>query len=136
MRKGIFAFLALLVFMSGWSGDLWAEPFRGPWGKTCVEAPSGEEERKGFNPLRGLVQLHRKYISPIDGKECPMHPSCSEYSLLCFEKHGFFMGWIMTCDRLLHEGDEMRKGPVVLVDGAQRYYDPLENNDFWWDSDR
>ena len=80
--------------------------------------------------------VYRNYISPIDGKTCLMYPSCSKYSLLCFEKHGFFVGWVMTCDRLLHEADEMRKAPVIYVNGTEKFHDPLENNDFWWHSER
>jgi len=64
-----------------------------------------------------------------------MYPSCSQYSLLCFEKHGLLMGWVMTCDRLLHEPDEMRKAPVVYINGQEKSYDPPENNDFWWHSE-
>ena len=66
-----------------------------------------------------------------------MYPSCSKYSLLCFEKHGFFVGWVMTCDRLLHEADEMRQARVIYINGVEeRFHDPLENNDFWWHSER
>jgi hypothetical protein len=39
---------------------------------------------------------------------------------------------MMTCDRLLHEADEMRRVPAILVGDHYRFYDPLENNDFWW----
>ncbi len=42
----------------------------------------------------------------------------------------------MTCDRLLHEADEMRNATVIYVNGAQCSYDPIENNDFWWHSER
>ncbi|MBW2000179.1 MAG: membrane protein insertion efficiency factor YidD [Deltaproteobacteria bacterium] len=72
-------------------------------------------------------------ISPLDGSRCPSYPSCSSYSLQAFEKHGFFMGWIMTVDRLIHEGEEEKKvSPVVYHRGRWKIYDPVENNDFWW----
>lgn len=80
-----------------------------------------------------MVELHRKYISPIDGKNCPMYPSCSRYSLQCLNKHGLFVGWVMTCDRLLRCGrDELRLSPEIVVNDELLCYDPLENNDFWW----
>jgi len=43
------------------------------------------------------------------------------------------MGWIMTVDRLIHEGEEEKKvSPVVYHRGRWKIYDPVENNDFWW----
>lgn len=81
----------------------------------------------------GAVRFFQRHISPIDGDRCPMHPSCSAYSLDAFEKHGLVMGWIMTCDRLLRCGrDELSLAPRVVVDGRVRWYDPVEHNDFWW----
>jgi hypothetical protein len=115
---------------------MYAEPFGSPWEEDGAEKLPPKESPSVFNPLRTLVEVHRNYLSPIDGKECPMYPSCSQYSLLCFEKHGPLIGWVMTCDRLLHEADEMRKAPMIYVNGEVRFYDPLKNNDFWWYSER
>ncbi len=88
---------------------------------------------KGPNPLLSLVEVYRTYISPIDGKTCPMYPTCSKYSVQSFKKHGFFIGWVMTIVRLFRCGrDELRLSPWIRVNGEIRCYDPLENNDFWW----
>jgi putative component of membrane protein insertase Oxa1/YidC/SpoIIIJ protein YidD len=122
--------------MFAFAGGAYSEPFRGPWGEDRAERTSYKQASSEFNPLRSLVRVHRTYLSPIDGKTCPMHPSCSKYSLLCFEKHGLFMGWVMTWDRLLHEADEMGKAHVIYINGVERFHDPIENNDFWWHSER
>lgn len=126
--------LCIIWFLltGGPSGSAYAEPFKGPCEQDRVEKPSSEREAGTFNPLHSLVKVYAKYISPIDGKDCPMYPSCSAYSLQSFEKHGLIKGWVMTCDRLLHEADEMRSAPMIYVNGTERFYDPLENNDFWW----
>jgi len=84
------------------------------------------------NPFGLFISFFKKYISAIDGDRCPMYPTCSQYSLLCLKKHGVMIGWIMTCDRLLHEGDEIYDAPIIQVYDNLRYYDPVENNDFWW----
>ncbi len=87
--------------------------------------------------------LHSKYplnvfrslygaISRVDGNRCPMHPTCSRYSLEAIEKHGFLIGIVMTCDRLIHESNEMDYAPLVEVGDSVKYADPVENNDFWW----
>lgn len=42
------------------------------------------------------------------------------------------MGWLMTVDRLIHEGDEASLSPLVYENGQVKIFDPVENNDFWW----
>jgi len=43
------------------------------------------------------------------------------------------MGWMMTVDRLFHEGSEEKKvSPLVYDHGRLKIYDPVEDNDFWW----
>lgn len=108
------------------------DPMRGPWGEGVRrEAPGGE--KASFRAGTAPVRFYRKYLSPIDGSRCAMHPSCSEYSLQAFEKHGFFMGWIMTMDRLFRCGrDELKLSPWVRIDGEMKCYDPVQSNDFWW----
>jgi hypothetical protein len=61
-----------------------------------------------------------------------MVPSCSAYSIQAIEKHGFFVGILMTVDRLLHESDEIALGPEIETAGGLKVHDPVENNDFWW----
>jgi hypothetical protein len=110
-----------------------ASSLNGPWDWNKPRQAFRSHADHGFSPLRFLIELHSDYISPIDGKNCPMYPSCSSYSLQCLEKHGFFIGWVMTCDRLLRCGrDELRLSPEIVVNDELRCYDPLENNDFWW----
>jgi len=38
----------------------------------------------------------------------------------------------MTCDRLLHEPDEMHLAPVIVINGKALSYDPVASNDQWW----
>ena len=83
--------------------------------------------------MSATIELFKAHISPIDGDRCPMYPSCSEYSRESFGRHGFFMGWIMTCDRLVRCGrNERTTAPRIVVGGVPRYYDSVEDNDFWW----
>ncbi len=79
------------------------------------------------------VKLFQKYISRVDGNRCPMHPSCSSYAVEAIKKHGFIKGWIMTSDRLMRCGrDEVKHAGRIWINGRNRSYDPIENNDFWW----
>lgn len=88
---------------------------------------------KNTNPVLSFVYFYKKHISGAIGSRCPMYPSCSGYSVDAFKKHGFLLGWAMTCDRLLRCGrDEVNISGPIWVDGRKRCYDPVSNNDFWW----
>jgi putative component of membrane protein insertase Oxa1/YidC/SpoIIIJ protein YidD len=79
------------------------------------------------------IKFYRNYISGADGNRCPMYPSCSQYCMDAFKKHGFFLGWIMCSDRLMRCGrDETKLSPHVLIHGETLSFDPVNNNDFWW----
>ena len=91
------------------------------------------EETSGFNPAQWLLSIYRNHISPVNGGRCPSYPSCSSYAEQAMKKHGFFTGWIMTVDRLIHEGkEETAVSPYIHFDGEDLIFDPVENNDFWW----
>ncbi|MBF0377230.1 MAG: membrane protein insertion efficiency factor YidD [Desulfamplus sp.] len=81
-----------------------------------------------------LFKFYSDYISPADGERCGMYPSCSGYAEEAVKKHGLFMGWIMSCDRLIRCGrDEVNISKrVKQPDGKLLTLDPLESNDFWW----
>jgi len=102
-------------------------------------AASGDvmtESGKGLNPLLAIVQFYHgplDHLSAVKQGECPMYPSCSEYSKQALEKYGFFVGAMIAADRLMRcGGDEMKLVPRILVDGKWKYYDPLEQNTSWW----
>jgi hypothetical protein len=126
--------LIILLILFGCSATVGhASSLNGPWDWNKPRQAFRTHADQSVSPLRFLFELHSDYISPIDGKNCPMYPSCSSYSLQCLEKHGLFIGWVMTCDRLLRCGrDELRLSPEIVVNDELRCYDPLENNDFWW----
>ena len=106
--------------------------------KSVPETAQGEpdnrtkDDESEFNIGAWLVSFFSEHISAVDGDRCPSSPTCSSYSAQAFRKHGFFMGWLMTVDRLIHEGDEASISPVVKRNGLGKTFDPVENNDFWW----
>jgi putative component of membrane protein insertase Oxa1/YidC/SpoIIIJ protein YidD len=99
---------------------------------------NGTKEDAGtvFNPLHAFVRIYQEdldHFSAVRASECPMYPSCSEYSKQAAEQYGPFLGWMMSVDRLMRCGrDETRLSPKVYVKGRWKIYDPLENNSFWW----
>lgn len=124
--------LAVFLLLLGPPGSVRAldQPGKGPARTTVAakEAPAGWS-----NPGAAVVRLFRDHISAVDGNRCPSYPSCSSYSVQAFEKHGFIVGWLMTVDRLIHEGSEEEEvsGTVKMGDRL-KINDPVHNNDFWW----
>jgi hypothetical protein len=100
------------------------------------KSPSDESatrEKSGFNLGAALISIYRDHISAVDSDRCPSYPSCSHFSVQAIKKHGFFIGWMMTVDRLIHEGKEEQKvSRTIYHEGKWKIYDPVENNDFWW----
>jgi hypothetical protein len=99
----------------------------------CSTAHEGRGEGSGFSPGLQVISFYKNHISPVDGDRCPSYPTCASYAEQAFRKHGFIMGWMMTVDRLIHEGsEEASVSPFVYMNGEARIFDPVENNDFWW----
>ncbi len=93
---------------------------------------SDEAEENLENVSLYPIKFYQDYISSVDGNRCPMHPTCSQYCIEAFKKHGTFLGWIMCSDRLMRCGrDENKLSDPVWIDGKKRTYDPVSNNDFW-----
>ncbi|MFH1077289.1 MAG: membrane protein insertion efficiency factor YidD [Pseudomonadota bacterium] len=101
---------------------------KGPWERS----PDDNYKEPSANPMLQGVVFYRDIISPVDGDRCPMYPTCSQYSVECLKKHGLIVGMIMTCDRLIHEANEIDLAPLIEVNGLYRCYDPTKWNDFWW----
>lgn len=49
-----------------------------------------------------LIKIYRKYLSPLKlSGTCKYYPTCSQYAIEAYEKHGFIKGTILTIWRLL-----------------------------------
>jgi putative component of membrane protein insertase Oxa1/YidC/SpoIIIJ protein YidD len=95
------------------------------------------EATPSFNLPKALLDFYQgplNHCSAVRYGECPMYPSCSEYSKQAFEKYGFFIGAMIASDRLMRCGrDELKSAPLIFVEGKWKHYDPLEWNISWWD---
>jgi len=117
MRSLICLFLLILVS----TGPLSArrppiDHMKGPH-KRRIEEPK---------PQSGILYLYQKYISPIDGDRCPMHPGCSSFMAEAVEKRGLLMGVIMGSDRLQRCGRKLYSYPWIIRNNQFYAYDPLE----------
>lgn len=71
-----------------------------------------------------LILFHQNHLSKTTGPRSHFRPSSSHYTLEAIRSHGFLLGWIMGCDRLMRENSEGWIYKIRLV-GEQRYkWDP------------
>ncbi|MDQ6972741.1 MAG: membrane protein insertion efficiency factor YidD [Mariprofundaceae bacterium] len=77
------------------------------------------------------LYAYQQWVGKLDGRPCPSWPVCSLYGHQALEVHGLLIGSWLMLDRLIHEADDVRRGPWILADGGQRLYDPLGRNDYW-----
>jgi uncharacterized protein len=51
-------------------------------------------------PFIGLIKIYQWVISPILGPKCRFTPTCSQYGVEAFKKHGVFKGFYLTVKRV------------------------------------
>ena len=51
--------------------------------------------------LIGLIKLYQVTLSPFIGRSCRYTPTCSNYGIEAFQKHGPFKGTWLTIKRVL-----------------------------------
>lgn len=124
-------FVGLFISLSGYSIGICEVTGRPLSDRSPQAGKEGPSKSKG-NLGAWLTSVYGKTISRVDSDRCPSIPSCAAYSGMAFKKHGFFIGWVMTVDRLIHEADERSVSPVVYHRDRLKVLDPVKNNDFWW----
>jgi uncharacterized protein len=110
--------------------------FADPWGKDadlCQKPSLNQVPVKTCpTPLIGsiaecLIAFHQDVISPADGPRSHYLPSSSQYTLEAMRKYGFYPGFLMGCDRLMRENDEVwAYRTTVLPSGKTMKLDPVK----------
>ncbi|QEH39788.1 membrane protein insertion efficiency factor YidD [Chitinophaga sp. XS-30] len=52
-------------------------------------------------PFIFLIKLYQWCLSPFLGSSCRFTPTCSQYGLEAYQKHGIFRGTWLTARRIL-----------------------------------
>ncbi|RPE13269.1 membrane protein insertion efficiency factor YidD [Chitinophaga lutea] len=52
-------------------------------------------------PFIILIKIYQWCLSPLLGSRCRYTPTCSQYGLEAFKKHGIFKGFWLTTRRIL-----------------------------------
>lgn len=120
------------------SGSEW-----GPWDRDRIyvteSAAAARQQpqrslvsRIAASPAMLMISFFQTVLSPIDGASCDFYPTCSAYAKQAIQKHGLFIGLAMASERLCRIHAPEGYEPVEKF-GSYYYYDPVENNDFWFD---
>jgi putative membrane protein insertion efficiency factor len=51
-------------------------------------------------PFIWVIRLYQLVLSPILPNACRFSPTCSQYGIEAFKKHGAFKGFILTVKRI------------------------------------
>lgn len=137
MTAGRVSLAASLLLLLGWT--IAPVPWACGFETDRMRAPKEESQRMGGpslplrgSPLREAMRFFQTTISRVDGDRCPMYPTCSQYGQQALSRHGAVVGLLMIVDRLFHEWSETASAPQVVVHGVRRFWDPVEENDFWF----
>ncbi len=132
--KALRCMISLGTLMMLFLGASWA------WAARDAMGAPPEELRKRLPcaPQTGQQNLAeapfifiKDVISRVDGPRCSMYPTDTQFALEAARKHGMVVGLLFLVDRLFHEWSESKKAPLILIHGKERFYDPLDANDFW-----
>lgn len=127
---------ALLFFLfSSSTLTLAGDSMKSPFNSNRSSSPQIYQTSTTKLVFSGLIQFYSTYISPADGPRSPSYPTGSAYGKEVLNKYGLFPGIFLIADRLFHEAD-VNPGFNILIFGRSRYYDPIVNNTYWWDTDQ
>ncbi|MEK7790338.1 MAG: membrane protein insertion efficiency factor YidD [Deltaproteobacteria bacterium] len=133
--KKIFLIFFLIPF-SGFS-DPWSVSEKSP----VIQETDPEifqeilsKQRSSFwdNRFEHGYYFYQKIVSPGDGARCGMYPTCADYGYQAMQRHGMIIGSWMAADRLIRDhGHNEGHYPLIEKFGRRRFFDPLNENDFW-----
>ncbi len=106
-----------------------------PWGNDSdlKKPPTPSPQEKVSIATRvadAVIEFHQKVISPVDGPRSAYRPSSSQYMHQAMHNYGFLKGFIMGCDRLMRENDEVWVYRTVEYDGRILKFDPAQLNKY------
>ncbi|GEM_PF-263016 len=97
-----------------------------PTDPECPPSPLGMAARVCNMPFIVIIRVYRVTLSPIVGRQCRYHPTCSAYGLEAFRLHGPIRGLALTCRRILrcHPFTKGGYDPVPIPDTASKLVPP------------
>ena len=104
-----------------------------PWLASRKPVEDKADAVKDSGPGIAMIRFYQNHLRTFHrpGAVCPSHPNCSEYAVQAIRKHGSILGTFIFVDRYWREVTTVGTPPRVIVNGHEKHYDPLEQNDYW-----
>ena len=104
--------------------------------ETALVKPNAIGSGLSSNPLYLAALIYANVITRLDGPRCQHLPTCSRFASQAVARDGV-VGILMGLDRLIQPGESsaVRRLPEVEGYGGMRFFDPLENYE-WWHPER
>ena len=104
--------------------------------ETALVKPNVVGSGLSSNPLYLAALVYANVITRLDGPRCQHLPTCSRFASQAVARDGA-VGILMGLDRLIQPGESsaVRRLPEVEGYGGVRFFDPLENYE-WWHPER
>lgn len=101
-----------------------------PWGKDTdvqltTSRPPPTSHSLGVQIAEQVIHFHQTVLSPVDGPRSHFRPSSSNYMKQAMQKHGFYVGFIMGCDRLMRENSDAWVYQTIEEEGKLFKYNPV-----------
>lgn len=81
----------------------------------------------------GMIRFYQRVLSSQDGANCPMRPTCSEFTLQAIQRYGLVQGILMGADRLLRDNPWSHDYPIGGTGERIFLVDPVEEHVLWPD---
>ena len=121
--------IKILIFFILFFSTLHADP----WGKDSdlinhKNKISTKQQTILASTMKLFIRFHQRVISPVDGPRSHFSPSSSQYMFNAIQHHGFFKGYILGCDRLLRENNDLWVYPTISRGNVDVKHDPVRTN--------
>mgnify|MGYP001801364839 CR=1 FL=1 len=119
-----------MVFSVALPDALFSYYYQEPWGKDASLVATTSNKVSIAQPIllmdiaNELIEFHQNHLSPTTCKRSHFRPSSSQYMKKAIQRYGFFQGFIMGCDRLLRENDELWVYKRIRIGDDIFKYDP------------
>lgn len=121
LNKYSILFFLIFAFHSSYGHDKMKSPHKLKIGS--------KSETYGYGQNK-VLNFYQKWLSPVKGGDtCPMHPSCSQYAKISFEKYSWYHAFPKSTERILRCGNELYLYPIIFVKNRYRWYDPAYKPD-------
>jgi putative membrane protein insertion efficiency factor len=129
MKRALLMFLILMVLAIFF-------PVITGAGETAYDVLVGETEKEDRDTaLDEALRFYQENISSHDGARCLFYPTCSQFAVQALKEHGFFLGVLMTIDRMVYREDPLSMQYYAYDGRKKRYKDPVHRNNIFNEAD-